>query len=257
MSQKTNKIIILVALLGVIVFIIISFWRLKSGPVSLSEQKLVSQCEQELKKQNKDFQVCKINSNSITFLNENDLDKEIKPGDRFIISVNLPEILKTNALDIKSTTNRQLDEAIASDKPISVCTVLYPVFISSHFKNLSDQEIEILLKKYQEGFSWKLISSLLFNKPFDETNISCTNPFKVNETKIISFIISLPTQGTFYSIERGIIDPDFHQYGVKILLANNKFIDNQFAKVDLGSNITQNYNQMNPLTIFQHWVTFY
>lgn len=252
MSQKTNKIIVLVALLGVIVFIIISFWRLKSSPVSLSEQKLVSQCEQELKKQNKDFQVCKINSNNITFLNENNLDKEIKPGDRFIISINLPEILKT-----KSATNRQLDEAIASDKPISVCTVIYPVFISSHFNNLSEQEIETLLKQYQKEFSWKLISSLSFDKPVDETNISCTNPFKINEAKLVSFIFSLPTQGTFYSIERGIVDLDIHQYGVKLLLTNNKFIDNQFAKVDLGSNITQNYNQMNPLTIFRHWVTFY
>jgi hypothetical protein len=257
MSQKTNKIIVLIALLGVIVLIIISFWRLKSSPVSLSEQELISRCEQELKRQEIDFQICKIDSTGIKFLSESDLDKEIKPSDRFVISVNLQKILITNALNIKSTVNQQLDEAIVSDKPISVCTVLYPVFISSQFTNLSDQEINILLKQYQERFDWKLVSSLLFNKPSEETNVSCTNPFKINEAKLVSFVFSLPTQGTFYSIEKGIVNPDIHQYGLKILLANKRFTDNQLANIDLGTNTTQNYNQMNPLTIFRHWIAFY
>lgn len=252
MNQKRNKIFVLVALLGVIALIIIGFWRLKAIPVSLSDRKLISRCEQELKRQKRDFQVCKIDSTGIKFLSENDLDKEIKPSDRFIISMDLQKILMT-----KSTVIQQLNEAMVSDKPISVCMVLYPVFISSQFKNLSDQEINNLLKQYQEGFNWKLVSSLPFNKPSEQTNVSCTNPFKINEAKLVSFVFSLPTQGTFYSIEKGIVNLDIHQYGLKILLANKRFTDNQIANIDLGTNITQNYNQMNPLAIFKHWITFY
>lgn len=278
MSQKRNKIIILITL--IIVIVIGALLIVNKARVSLPERDLVKQCEQELQKTNKDIQVCKINndilkeknigkrfpvilhpSNNLEFINDSLLDNSVKPSDKIIISLNIKNILMKNLLVNQSNTNKQLQTSFVTDKPISLCAVVYPVIITDKLNNLTEQEKELALKQYQDNFKWEFFnSSLDFTKITDNSNVICSAPFIIknqikNNSNNLSFLLNLPPKNILMFIGGGILTPDMTQYGIKLLLANPSFIDNQNNKtISLQENLRQNYSQMVPLIISRHWI---
>jgi hypothetical protein len=209
---------------------------------------LLKQCETEMTNRSIDFQVCKIEKNKIIFLTEQDLNTAIKPSDSFILSINLSKIISQKV----TTTN-----------PISVCAVLYPILVPSHLENkLSDlypssQQINDIFKQYQTSFKWYSNTTLELVQPKNLANMVCSKPFQSENAKVITFVISLPQSTFFNSVitaEGGKMDLDIQNYGVKLLLANATFIQNQTTSdnVNIAANIFQNYAQMIPVGIFRH-----
>ena len=248
-SQKRNKIIFLLA---VIVIAIGLGWYLLIPRTDF--KKLTSECEKNLKKQNTDFQVCKIKKNNLIFVSSDNLDKAITPSDKFIISLNLSKLLSS------SRENALTNEAIKKLSPnelSSLCFAVYPVFVPRHFQSyFSGQEIQDALQQYFNEFQWKVTTSLSLHSLKNNSNVICTDPFKIKvsaPSRFISFQLSLPSQDFFHA---GIVDLDLYQYGVKVLLANKQFVNNQLSGMNMEDNILQNNNKIIPLAIFKHWINF-
>jgi hypothetical protein len=260
MTQKITKIIIFA--LGLIIIFTVFLFMLHQ--VSLNPQqlqsKLVQQCESELAKQSTDFQVCKISENKLNFLTESNLDTEIRPSDKFIISLNLPRLFSNYLTD---PSNQVLAKNTSSEDSISVCFVLYPVLVPFHLGNPSNfnvpqQEVDRLSQQYLDEFKWSSTTALELDQVRDGSNIVCSKPFKITEGKIVSFNFSLPKLDFFHLVimQRGYIDMDIQQYGVKVLLAGSDFTNNQNSsvRIDVENNIEQNYAQMVPMGIFKHQI---
>jgi hypothetical protein len=169
----------------------------------------------------------------------------------------------------KNALTGQSIQSIFPNEPISLCFGLYPVFISSHIDTLfnsetSKQEIDRLFQQYIDELQWKAVSSLQFNLFSNGSNAICTRPFKITEAAPVSFILSLPNFDFFHSVflaEKNKTDLDIQQYGVKMLLANATFTNNQLLNpnmdiMDSETNFEQNYSQMIPLVIFRHQINF-
>jgi len=255
MSQKRNKIIIWVVVALLAVFLLILLTKVKTSPFGLRENKLVSQCEAQLEKQNTDFQVCKIEKNNLNFVSQGNLDKAIRPADELIVSLDVAKLLSKSQ---ENTLTSKTIQKISSDEPSSLCFVMYPVFVPSHFQKYSSaEETKIALRQYLNEFQWKAITSLRLHSLKKGSNVACTESFKIgnlkNSNKLVSFILSLPDSSFF---QKGIIDGDLHQYGVKVLLANKRFVNNQLSGMNIEDNVLQNSRQMIPLAIYKHWINF-
>ena len=248
-TQKRNKIIIIASLIILVIVISGTISYLHFFPLNL----VIKQCENTLSRNTNGYSICKIVSrnNRIRLLKSDDeLNSEIYPTARYIISLNLEKLLQN------------YNKSLVTNEPQSFCFAFYPVPV------IKDGTFELSfdrIKLFYQSFEIKTLSSYKL-MPKDDLiyNVICTQPDK--KLQNISFFISLPNSDIFAPFALSHLSlmnstaeeniPDFAKYGVKVLLANKEFMDNFYSKIEFRTNLGDNYGKMEPLLILQNRLNF-
>ena len=230
MFKKTNKTIILSFIITIILVLFLGFFWYFSTP-EYFQQKLIRQCEQSLKQNNLDHQICKIEKdNTLMILSEEKekLYSQVYPGDTVIFSMNLSEILKDiNYMD--SLTNKG---------DVSICFIIYPVLFEEDFSSLGNSDIVMAMKDFYDNYQWYIWPTSLLNKQTKSVNRICTNSAKINKFSKATAVITLPQK------EKLISGVGQHSqiFGIKLKLIPPSLI----STIVTSKEIHEHYSQLVP-----------
>jgi len=243
MSQKKNKIILVISVCLLSLFILTGWLMLKgqeSSLLSLKERKLVKNCENVLRNDSESlYKICKIEDGRIVVLNSTTENKGVKPGERVIISLNMPKLLAQEEW-INPLTNKKITKPNSED-PISLCYNFYPTLMPEQlnrtlkytFPSISQSEIDGIIDNFYQDFKWEVFPQSLFNQNSRGGNFICTKAFPISKVPITSLFLSLPQKNVFSAASGGIIIPDFSQYGIKILLASSEIMNSDYSPAQI------------------------
>lgn len=147
--------------------------------------------------------ICKITSGILNKkIQEVQPNESIKPGDRIILSVNLPNI-------IAKPQNIFTQEEIAKpkDDTYTLCFIAYPNLIQTQYIGA-----EIVGAFYKDNF-WQMISNKTLEISSRGDSYICTKALNIQSYSKISFLLTIPSEKL---LKLG--DANSRSYGVKIVL---------------------------------------
>jgi len=244
MSQKRNKLIVLIGLIITSSIIIISINQYFHSPNYL-KQKLISQCEDSLDRPDESNRVppqrvCKINKNEIQILNNSeDLSSSIKPGDTIIFSLNFKKLLNRQLYNVY--TGQEINKP--QDNKTVFCFVIYPVLMKNQMKIYNEDEY----KEFYAHYVWEIYPKDILNYSSRGDNFICTKLNSLNTYSKISAVINIPSES---DLKLGY--GDTKSYGFKIVMAPENLKTHNLSDKDVEGN----YSQFIPLYHFIKSINF-
>jgi len=195
----------------------------KPAPLAdLSLQGVISRCEAALDEfapagVRAPQRVCKVEGGAImAFSSDADLNSEIKPGDKVVISVNLADILQ------RDWTNVSTGEAV--EKPAAqtrLCFATYPVLMEENMPGYPNFD-EGANDRFYESRAWSFYPISLFDPALGGDNFACSHLLPLSEfSPKVSFALRIPPEDLLALDQKAFRTGS---YGVKIVSIPESFL---------------------------------
>jgi hypothetical protein len=231
-----NKWKVIVIIIGLIIIFSVLIYSLTitSNTISIrsSDNSLDRECAQLLETVNfkgsltsSTEKICKITSGILNKkIQEVQPNESIKPGDRIILSVNLPNIM---AKPQNIFTQEEIEKP--KDDTYALCFVAYPNLIQTQY--IGAEKVKAF---YQNDF-WQMVSNKTLEISNRGDNYICTKPLSIEAYSKISFLLTIPPEKL---LKLG--DANSRSYGVKIVLIPQTNADLSESLKNISLNIFDN-----------------
>jgi len=241
MTQKTNKIIFLIAILLAILIILLAILKKPTEEINL-----ISICEHLLNIPNREGKlppqrVCKVvtTNNEEKAVEELEPDVPANPEDELIIVVNLPKILQRKMYNI--FTGEVLEKP--QDNVYTLCFVIYPMLTELDMYEPSEDNYN----NFYQNYDWQIIPDSILNPLTKGDNYICTKPLELNQFPVVSLRYQIPSK-EFLSLAK----TNTRSFGLKIISAPEN-LKNSLAK---AADISLNASQFSPIFYYRKPISF-
>lgn len=228
------KVIVIISGLIIVFSVLIYSLTITSNTISIrsSDNSLARECAQLLETVNFEGslissteKICKITSGILNKrVQEIQPNESIKPGDRIILSVNLPNIMvKPRNIFTQEEIEKPKDDTYA------LCFVAYPNLIQTQY--IGAETVEAF---YRDDF-WQMISNKTLEISNRGDNYICTKPLSIESYSKISFLLTIPPEKL---LKLG--DANSRSYGVEIVLIPQTNINISESLKNISLNIFDN-----------------
>jgi len=235
MTQKTNKIIVLLSLLLSVVVLIIGvkiyyekdkkdeyFYNEAIPTEAIKKCEYFLSVEQEFRNEKfiPDWVMCKVENRQVTLINYEDLFKgtesiEPKSNSKIIVSFNLPEMFKRGLVTVEDTHgNIEANERILIPNNFNLCFIIGP--------RVQSKEWSFWPKEIISSTSYDYPCKNYSKAPYDL--FVCTKAMTKENAPIISIGMRIPNEGRLKkeTTERDRWDRVY--FGIKMFITKNEVI---------------------------------